>query len=230
MIAALIVAFTNTKGGVTKSTLAAHLVLWLFDKGFRVSLLDADGKQNSSGTWIRNAEPTIPVAIVTDATEIEVKLQELAQRSDIVVADTPGHGNDAAYTVTLLSDIAVVPLQPSKLAVRALGDALQFILLGQESSGGEKPKPYIVLTHTHSGSVRARRLRDTIRESLDVPVLNAQMRFLDAFADSPDSSVNRMRGREARQAAADIDAIFSELLADHLSHIDGSVTSRAANE
>ena len=61
----MLVAFANTKGGVSKSTLSAHLAIWLWDEGYRVALLDAD-EQQTSATWVRNAEPAITVTAVTD--------------------------------------------------------------------------------------------------------------------------------------------------------------------
>lgn len=226
----MIVAFTNTKGGVSKSTLSSHLVLWLHDRGYRVSLLDADGKQKSSSTWITRAEPSIPVAVATDPDEIQLRFKELAQRSDIIVADTPGHANEAAHTVAMLCDIAVVPLQPSKLDVRAIREALQFVFLAQKVSAGNRPAARIILTHTGKRDVQAKRLRETIANSLPVTVLEAQMRRLAAFLDSPDTSVLRMKGPPAAKAAEDINAIFTELLCDHLHNLQATNFERAANE
>lgn len=230
MTAPLVIAFTNTKGGVSKSTLAAHLVLWLWDLGVRVALLDADGKQNSSGAWIQNAEPSVPVRVATKAEEIQAKIAELALVADVVVCDTPGHASDAAHAVTLLCDIAVVPLQPSKLDVRAIRGAFQFVFLAQEVSNGNRARPFVVLTHTGKRDVQAKRLRNTITESLGVPVLKAQMRRLAAFLDSPDTSVQRMRGPQAANAAYDINAIFQELLGDRLADLIRRPFPRAAHE
>ena len=57
----MVILFTNTKGGVGKSTLASHLVLFLHDRGSRVAaLLDAD-QQLSSSEWVSDAEPAITV-------------------------------------------------------------------------------------------------------------------------------------------------------------------------
>jgi len=242
MSEALIVAFTNTKGGVSKSTLSSHLVLWLRDRGVSVALLDADGKQRSSSNWITKAAPDVPVAVVTYAPEgqpepyasvaeeIQAKLAELATHADVIVADTPGHANEAAHTVTLLCDIAVVPLQPSKLDVRAIRDAFKFIFVAQRVSNGNKARPVVVLTNTGKRDVQAKRLRQTIAETLGVPVLASQMRRLAAFLDSADTSVHRMKGPQAQNAALDIDAIFSELLREALPALCAPKLQEAANE
>ena len=38
----MIIAMTNSKGGVGKSTLAVHLAAWWHEQGARVALVDAD--------------------------------------------------------------------------------------------------------------------------------------------------------------------------------------------
>lgn len=234
MTSPLIIAFVNTKGGVSKSTLASHLVLWLWDQGVRVALLDADGKQKTSGQWIQNAAPEIPVAIIQNsdsvADDIQAKLSELARIADVIVCDTAGHSDAASHCITLLCDIAVVPLQPSTPDVRAIRDALQFISLGQQISSGAKAKPRVLLTKTESRDVQARHLKRMISEDLNVPVLHAQMRHLIAFRDAADTAVHRMKGPHAKNAARDIDAIFQELLEDFLPELVGMNLKPAANE
>ena len=56
----MILALTNSKGGVGKSTLAVHLAAWWKEQGGDVALVDADA-QGSSSVWLREAAPTIPV-------------------------------------------------------------------------------------------------------------------------------------------------------------------------
>jgi chromosome partitioning protein len=219
----LIVAFINSKGGVAKSTLAAHLVLWLHDLGIKVGLLDTDGKQESSSTWIRKAGVPIPVVVACETQEIQTALKDLASACDVIVADTPGHANDASQTVTLLCDIAVVPLQPSKLDVWAIKEALKFVFLGHQISGGLKPDCRILLAKTAKRDIQARRLRSVLKDQLSIPVMKSEMRPLIAFRDSPESAVTRMKGNEAAKAAADIEAIFHELLAGKLPGIESKL-------
>ena len=53
-----VLAFTNSKGGVGKSTLSVHLVVHLLEQGRSVALVDAD-VQGSSSKWIQEAAPQI---------------------------------------------------------------------------------------------------------------------------------------------------------------------------
>lgn len=211
----MLVALTNTKGGVCKSTLAAHLVIWLHDRGVKVALLDTDSQQTAA-RWVRGAEPSIPVVVATDLESIKQARATLLETHEIVVADSPGSSEgEAASTITMLADLAVIPLQPSKPDLRAVHDALKFVKLAREVSRGAGPETIIVLTLTAKRDVQTRRLRAEL-STLDVPVARSEMRRFNAFRDSCDSAVTRMETREAQEAAKDIEALFQELLGNRL--------------
>ncbi len=229
----MLIAFTNTKGGVGKSTLAAHLAIWLFDKGLRVALLDADDQQTSA-RWVRAAEPAITIVSATEMEAIQKARTELLRSHDIVVADTPGKDSDAARTVTFLADLAIVPLQPSKPDLRAIKDALKSIRLAQELSAGKRPQAILVFNLTAKGDVQTRTLRQQLAAN-HFPIAMREVRRLNALRDSCDTAVTRLRPWEAREATADIDALFTELLGPKLSALPrrgqgSTVKEIAANE
>lgn len=227
----MLIAFTNTKGGVGKSTLAAHLAIWLFDRGERVALLDADEQQTAS-TWVKHAEPGITVVTATEMETIQRLRTELLDTHDFLVADTPGKESDAARTVTFLADLAIVPLQPSKPDLRAIKDALKTIRLAQELTGGKRPEAVLVLNLAAKGAVQSRALREQLATS-GFPVARTEVRRLNALRDACDSAVTRIGTPEAIGAAADIQALFTELLGARLksAHRSGphGTLSRAAN-
>ncbi len=210
----MLIAFTNTKGGVGKSTLASHLALWLFDKGYRVALLDSD-EQETAARWVRAAEPTMTVVTATEMEVIHRVCTELLAIHDILVADTPGQESDAARTVTLLCDLAIVPLQPSKPDLRAIKDALKNIRLAQEISGTGRPEAHIVLNLTAKIDVQTKSLKKQLQEA-GFPVANNKVRRLNALRDACDTAVTRMKASVGGEAARDLDALFTELLGKRL--------------
>jgi chromosome partitioning protein len=233
----MLVAFTNTKGGVGKSTLAAHLAIWLFDKEYRVALLDTDD-QGTSSRWVQNAEPKIKVVTASEMEAIQKARVDLFKTHEIIVADTPGKESDAARTVTFLADIAIVPLQPSKPDLRAIKDALKGIRLAQEVRDGKRPKAVLVLNLTAKGDVQSRLLRRQLAES-GFPVARSEVRRLNAFRDSCDTAVTRLKRTEAGEAASDIEALFVEILGEEINSMPertmnemttNQITARAANE
>lgn len=218
----MFIAFTNTKGGTGKSTLAAHLALWLFDRGITVGFLDTD-EQGTSSKWLLAAEPKLPVKLAMQADQIQDAKRELEATCSVIIADTPGAENEASQAVPLLCDFAVVPLQPSKPDLRAIKKALRFIRIAQEMKG--TPEVVLVLTFTAKSDVQTRRLRKQLSE-LDLNVATSEIRRLNAFRDACDSSVTRLGTRDAIEAARDIDSLFTELFATRIS---GIVNKEAAN-
>ena len=218
----MFITFTNTKGGVGKSTLASHLAIWLFDRGYRVALLDTD-PQGTSSEWIKRAEPNITVRTTNDSDAIQAMRDELMANHEFVIADAPGEEGEAANAVTMLADLAVLPLQPTKPDVRALKDALKTIRLAHAVTQGKRPETILVLNCVRKKSLRTSVLRKQLH-TLGFRVAEAEVRRLDALADSCDSAVTRERTPKAREAATDIDSLFSEILAGSL------LMRRAANE
>lgn len=58
MTAPIVITVANHKGGVGKSTIAAHLAWYLNDQGRRTILVDLDAQANSTGTFI--AKTAVP--------------------------------------------------------------------------------------------------------------------------------------------------------------------------
>lgn len=208
----MLIAFANQKGGVSKSTLACHLAIWLFDQGVKTGFIDTDEQQTAS-KWLAAAEPRLPVIVATEVDAIRNAKLQLGRKSEMIVADSPGSGGDASHCITMLADLVIVPLQPSKPDLRAVKDSLKYVRLAQEMSGGKRPEVFLVLTFTAKGDVQTRRLRAEL-QSMGLPVTTSEVRRLNAFRDACDSAVTRQSSREAIEAAKDVDGLFRELLAN----------------
>jgi chromosome partitioning protein len=208
----MMIVCANSKGGVGKSTLATHLAVWLYDQGFKTALLDTD-KQRSSSQWIAEVEPQIPVRVADTPDECLTIAQELIASHDFVIGDAPGGLEDLSRTLLILADLAIFPISPSILDVRSVAGATQVLRYAQGINGG-KPEGRLVLNKMKT--------RDTISHELKAgaPQLGLQVakhviRDLQAYRDAAQQGtvVGRF-GRKGAQAAADLDALFTELLGD----------------
>jgi chromosome partitioning protein len=223
------VCLTNTKGGVSKSTLASQLAIWVHDQGYRVGLLDVD-PQGTSSNWIQLAEPTIPVRTAESLDEIEQAREELGSLVDVLVLDTPGNSrSDMAQAATLLSDIAIIPLQPSKADLREIKNALTYVKLGQAISGGAKPLATIVITMTAKGDLQTRQLRRDLA-AFELPVAAAEIRRLNVLRDGFGTGVTRSTARDARMAAEDLESLFVEILSTPLRQVPRSIQAKVVHE
>jgi chromosome partitioning protein len=217
----MLITFSQSKGGVGKSTLASQLAIFLHDGGYRVALLDAD-IQATSLNWIKAAEPAITVCGATTMEEIQAAVTSLTGEYDVIVGDSPGEDGEAAQTITLLSDMAIVPLQPSRPDIRALNRGLKAIRLAQQMTGGKRPHATLVLNMVAKRDVQARQLKAQLA-AFNMPVAQSEIRRLNALRDACDSSVTRMTTEEGREAAKDLEALFAEIILPQLSPIHASV-------
>ena len=224
----MLIAIANTKGGVGKSTLAVHLGVWLFDKGFSVGLLDAD-KQCSSSQWMGEAEPEIDNLATDTPEDCLKKARGLMKSCDFVIADGPAGLDDLSRTLLILADIAVLPITPSILDLRSVEQATAILKYAQGINRG-KPQGRLVLNKIRTRETISRELRK-VAPKLGLPVAKQSVRDLQAYRDAAQqaSVVTRM-GRKAAPAARDIDTLFSELLRGKLGRRrQSSRRRRAAN-
>lgn len=213
----MLITFCNTKGGVGKSTLASHLAIWLHDRGYRVALLDAD-LQATALNWVKAAEPLITVCGATTMDAIQSAVTVLDRTHDVIVGDSPGQDGEAAQTITILSDAVIVPLQPSRPDLRALTRGLKAIRLAQQITGGKRPEATLVLNNVAKRDIQARHLKTQLTSS-NLRVATSEVRRLNAFRDSCDSSVTRMNTDDGQEAANDLESLFSEIVLPKLADV-----------
>ena len=217
---ALVVAFLNTKGGVGKSTLAAHFAVELFDRGLATALIDAD-PQGTSINHVRTAEPALESLAATELEQIDAAIAELGTRSDVIVLDSPGKTGDAVTVISFLSDVAIIPLQPSEADVLASPPVLALIKASQRSRDG-KPQPWIVFNLTRKRDVVARQYREQHAGQSAIPIAQTQIRRLDDYRDAYGLRTVATRDTSDQSGAGqDIRDLIDEVLGEQL----GALTS-----
>lgn len=206
----MIVAIANSKGGVGKSTVAVHLAAWLHQQGHRVTLADCDTQQSSS-QWVREAVPEINTVCLKDPEVIINDLPLLAREADFVVADGPGSLTETSRALLLLADLAIVPCKASMLEVRAL-EAATKVLRQSRSMRKGMPEATIVLSMVGKNYRLTKDMKDAAA-LLHLPLAAAAMTLRQIYADAPgQGTVVWNMGARAREAAAEIERLFREIL------------------
>jgi chromosome partitioning protein len=224
----MMIVLANTKGGVGKSTLAAHLALWAHDLGIQTALIDTD-KQRSSSQWIGEAEPGITVRIATTPEECLKEATELRLGHDLIVGDGPAGLDDVSRTLLILADLAILPLTPSILDLRSVQQATDVLKFAQGINGG-KPEGRIVLNKMKTRDSISKEL-SAAAQTLGVKVAKTVIRDLQAYRDAAGqaTSVSRL-GKKGKGAADEVDALFRELLGTKLRELKSmSVKKEVAN-
>lgn len=201
--------FTQTKGGVGKTTLAVHFAIYLHDLGKKVALLDSEPTATAA-KWVTEAEAKIRVVHVTGSVNSSEALQELSDAYEYIVCDTPGGDNETIRTLMLLVDVAVFPVGPSILDLRSLSEAAYIIKQAQQIRGGQ-PQARIVCNKVKKNGVTSRELPVAAAE-FGISVASSKVRTLERFLDAPEegTTVSRMG---MSMAQIDIELLFEELLA-----------------
>jgi chromosome partitioning protein len=196
----VIIVIANSKGGVGKSTIAVHLAAWLHEQGRTVTLADCD-TQHSSSEWAREAIPAVNTVRLADPDEILDRLPLLDQQTE------------TSRALLLRADLAIVPCKASMLEVRALAQATNVLRQAQDIRGGH-PKAWIVLSMVGKTYRLTQDMKDAAA-ALDLPLASSALTLKQIYADAPgQGAVVWNLGSRGKEATAEVEAVFRELLPD----------------
>lgn len=203
-----IIALTNSKGGVGKSTVAVHLAAWCHERGQRTALVDADA-QGASSVWLHEAEPGIPISRLQTPDEILDQVPRLALECDVLVIDGPAGLSEVTRATLLVANLALLPCGPSVLDLRAVQEAIRVVGQAQRIRGG--PPQAVIVPNKLQVQYRLTQELLTTVQSLGVPVLGG-LRLHQAFADAAGQGTLVWRlGPRAAAATGEITHLFEEL-------------------
>lgn len=125
----------NQKGGVGKSTLAAHIAVALGrEKGARVVIIDLD-PQGSLSEWWNAREDDAPQYVQCErVADLPQRLEQLAAAGfDFCVIDTPPSVGPALEAAARAADLVIVPIQASAFDIKAAPKTVElFHAVGRE--------------------------------------------------------------------------------------------------
>jgi chromosome partitioning protein len=206
----MIIVCANSKGGVGKSTLAVHLAVWLHEQGYTVTLADCD-TQHSSSEWVREAIPDLKAVVLADPEEILEELPQLAEEADFVIADGPGSNTETTRSLLMRADLALVPAKASMLEVRALAQATKALRHAQSVRKG--PPPGVIILSMVGKNYRLTQDMKDAAAALKLPLAKTALTLKQIYADAPgQGAVVWHMGARGRQAAAEVKALFHEIL------------------
>lgn len=207
--------FVNQKGGCSKSTSSTHYSRWLQGQGHTVAVVDCDA-QKSSAIWLdamRSETFHIPVFTLSSPDDVLEQVPDIAEQHDYVVIDGPGGISELTRAILLVSDVAIVPCQPSGLDIRSGSDAVRLIKQAQTVRKGA-PTAALFLTRAVKGTTLKEEALAVLND-LGYPVLDTVIHQRQAIADSfgQQATVFDMTGRAASDCAREYDKLFKEIQA-----------------
>lgn len=114
------IALVSQKGGSGKTTLAINLAIAAEMAGNHVALIDLDPQASAAG-WGDHRGRGRPAVVAIPATRLDEALRAArGHGADIAILDTAPHAESAALSAVRAADLALVPLRPGILDLRAL--------------------------------------------------------------------------------------------------------------
>ena len=122
------------KGGTGKTTLAINLSVAAELAGWHAALVDLDPQASAAGWGDHRHGDTPAVAAVPAARLDDALVAARSHGADLAVIDTAPHSESAALATARAADLALVPLRPAVLDLRALGTTADICSLAGVSS------------------------------------------------------------------------------------------------
>ncbi|RLS33707.1 MAG: chromosome partitioning protein ParA [Planctomycetota bacterium] len=206
----MIIALTNSKGGVGKSTIAVHLAVWLAEQGKKVALVDSD-VQGSSSVWLGEAAPTLPQIRLHTPDDVLDQLPKLVHEYDHIVVDGPAGLSEVTRAILFVADLTLLPCGPSVLDLRAATDAIRVLRQVRTIRKG----PPVALLVPNKLQVQYRLSQELLEtaQSLGIPA-SKEMRLRQAYADAVGQGtvVWKLGTKSATDAAFEIKELFEEVM------------------
>jgi len=110
----MVISFISYKGGVGKTTLSENVAVCFAHAGKSVCIVDADDSANSVSWASKRGDNLIKLDVFKENNkdEIAFKIQELNEKYDVIVIDSPPSQVPISDMIVLMSNLVVVPLLP----------------------------------------------------------------------------------------------------------------------
>jgi chromosome partitioning protein len=211
---AKIIAVANQKGGSGKTTCCLQLAGTLARRGYRVLVIDAD-PQGTAVRWAASAADDDPfparvVSLSAAGDKVHREAKRFVEDYDFLFLDCPPSlDSPVSQSALLISDLALMPMVPSPADLWATTGFQKLVEIVQPLN--EALQARIVATMCQKTTLAKQVL--AVLPTLGIPLLKSQLGLRTAYRQSAVlGGVVGDQGKEAKIAAAEINALLDEVL------------------
>ncbi len=208
----MIIAVTQLKGGVGKSTIAVAVAAELAARGANVLVADADPQRSVQG-WASLAAETgqlVPTTIgIGSGFHKPEQLPKLARSADWTVIDCPPHNGQLLRASLAIADLALLPSQAGPFDAWALGETIDLI------TEARRLRPALRAAVVLNRIAVSTNLGASAREALvdcGIPILRSSFGQRVAFGEAIATGMGPAQYAPQSKAAEETRALVDELV------------------
>ena len=204
-----IISLLNQKGGCGKTTVAVNLAHSLQNKGYKVMLVDSD-PQGSARDWNALNQGSIIPVIGLDRDSIATDIKAVEHGYDILLIDGAPSIEKMLISSVKISNLIIIPVQPSPWDIWATADLVALIKARQEVTDGT-PLAYFLVSRAIKNSKLSVEVTGALNE-YGLPVLNAFTSQKVVYPTSASSGHTVYNTTLPNDARFEIDTIRDEVM------------------
>lgn len=196
------ISLLSQKGGTGKTTIACHLATAFTKAGYATALLDLD-PQRSSAEWGETRKSEFPHVQAVPSTKLKATADQLRSIAcDILILDTAPHSEATALDAAKMSDLILIPCQPSILDIRAMRTTIDLLKLINV------PAFALMNRIQHHSLQTAQAAEETIQKHIGVPVVPIGLGERSAFRKGLIHGLTAQEAEPASKAASETQGLF----------------------
>lgn len=154
---AKVIAVTNQKGGVGKTTTCINLAGALVEMGYKVVVADMNNEQRSALKWANRGSKMRSIVVQISDKKPKADIEHLKKVNDFILVDTAPELMTPALKAALLSNLIIIPCTPSPLDLESAEETINLI--------EEAEKPFILLAScVRTGTTLGLQLREILKK------------------------------------------------------------------
>ncbi len=205
----MIITIGSQKGGAGKSTIAINMALMIASSSreYRVALVDTDKQKSCIQTLGKNRRANLNVyEVQKKPNRVVLDLDE-----DVIIIDTPPHSHEVMHLSAAVSDVVIIPLQPSPLDIRAARETVKALEVIKTEVNPDLTCCFLLNRLKH-GTILAKEMRGTVQKLYPFEVLQTTLHDRQIYKQSLITGQSVLEFDKTSAASKEMAALVVEVL------------------